>query len=113
MKLPTTRMVVTIHSPIPDLNRVYEGEVPLADQQQYNLAGLVGNGKAEVTVTKDMSAKDFGQGGGVYVSVKLTCDQADQYVDYAARTAGAIASKHLVEQYTEHVRMLQNQGLIR
>jgi len=113
VKLPTTRLVVTIKAPsVPDLNQIYEGEVPLADIQQYQLEKIVGNGKSEVVVGLDMAAKDWGQGGGVFVSVKLTCDQDDAMVGYAASVAGAIARKHLLEQYDIHKNMLRQHGLI-
>ena len=113
MKSPTTRLVVTIKSPrAPELNQIYEGEVPLSDVQQFQLAKIVGDGKSEVVVGLDMSAKDFGQGGGVFVSVKLTCAQDDAMVDYAAKAAAAIAQKHLTEQFNIHRNLLRQYGLV-
>lgn len=113
MKLPTTRLVVTIAVPrVPELNQIYEGELPLADIQQYQLEKILGNGKSEVVVGLDMAAKDYGQGGGVFVSIKLTCDQADTMVDYAAKAAAAIARKHLLEQYEIHRELLKQRGLV-
>lgn len=85
----------------------------MADVQQYQLAKIVGNGKAEVVVGLDMAAKDFGQGGGVFISVKLTCDQEDAMVTYAAQVANSIAQKHLIEQYEIHQRLLKQYGLIK
>lgn len=114
MKLPTTRLVVRIHAPgCPELNQIYEGEVPLEDQQTWQLEKIVGDGKTEVVIGLDMAEKDFGQGGGVFVSVKLTCNQSDQMVDYAAKAAAAIARKHLLEQFGLQKQTLQNYGLIR
>lgn len=85
----------------------------MADQQQYQLAKIVGDGKSEVVVGRDMAAKDFGQGGGVFVSVKLTCDQGDEMVEYAIRVAGQIAQKHLIEQFAEHQKLLYHYGLVK
>lgn len=113
MKTPTTRLVVTIKVPrAPEFNQIFEGEIPLADVQTYQLAKIIGNGKSEVVVGLDMAAKDYGQGGGVFVSVKLTCDQDDAMVDYAAKAAAAIAQKHLLEQYEIHRNLLRQHGLI-
>lgn len=113
MKLPTTRLVVTIKVPrAPDLNQIYEGELPLADTQQYQLANIIGDGKSEVVVGLDMAAKDFGQGGGVFVSVKLTCAEDYAMIDFAAKVAASIARKHLIEQYDLHRDLLQKRGLV-
>lgn len=85
----------------------------MADQQQFQIDKGLGNGKSEVVVGRDMAAKDFGQGGGVFVSVKLCCEQNDAIVDYMVRAAGQIAQKHLIEQFTEHQQLLRNYGLIK
>lgn len=114
MKLPTTRLTVRIYAPgYPELNQIFEGEVPLADQQQLQVDKYIGNGKSEVVVGLDMAEKDFGQGGGVFVSVKLTCDQSDQTIDYMTRAAASIAQKHLLEQFGIHRQTLYNQRLIK
>ena len=114
MKLPTTRIVVRISTPgCPELNQIFEGEVPLADQQNWQLEKYIGDGKSEVVVGLDMAEKDFGQGGGVFVSVKLTCHQNDQTIDYVARAAANIAQKHLLEQFAIHKQTLKNHQLIR
>ncbi len=114
MNARTTRLEVRIRTPsCPDLNQIYEGEVPLADQQTYQLNRFLGDGKSEVVVGLDMAEKDFGQGGGVFVSVKLTCHQDDQTIDYMARAAAGIAQKHLTEQFNIHKQLLQNYRLVK
>lgn len=85
----------------------------MADQQAFQLHKIVGDGKAEVVVGLDMAEKDYGQGGGVFVSVKLTCNQDDQTIDYAAKAAASIAQKHLLEQFNTHKQTLQNYQLVR
>ncbi len=85
----------------------------MADHQEWQLDKYIGDGKAEVVVGLDMAEKDFGQGGGVFVSVKLTCHQSDQFVDGAAKAAASIARKHLLEQYNIHKQTLQGYGLVR
>lgn len=113
MNYSTNRLVVTIKAPrAPELNQIYEGEVPLSDAQQFQLDKILGEDNAEVVVGLDMAAKDFGQGGGVFVSVKLLCVQSDAMVDYAAKAAASIARKHLTEQYDIHRNLLRQYGLI-
>lgn len=85
----------------------------MADQYDYQLSKYIGDGKSEVVVGLDMAEKDFGQGGGVFVSVKLTCHQDDQTIDYVAKAAGRIAQKHLLEQFNIHKQLLQNYGLVK
>lgn len=85
----------------------------MADQQAFQLSKFIGDGKSEVVVGLDMAEKDFGQGGGVFVSVKLTCHQDDQTIDYMAKAAANIAQKHLVEQFNIHKQLLQNYRLVR
>lgn len=85
----------------------------MEDRQQYQLEKFAGDGKAEVVVGLDMAEKDFGQGGGVFVSVKLTSHQDDQTIDYMAKAAAGIAQKHLVEQFNIHKQLLQNYRLVR
>lgn len=110
----TTWLTVRIEAPTaPELNQIYEGEIPLADAQQYALKQIMGDGKAEVVVGLDMTAKDYGQGGGVFVSVKLVCDQDADMITYATQVAAFIARKNLTEQYEIHKTLLQQQGLVR
>lgn len=114
MNPSTTRLAIRIVTPsYPELNQIYEGEVPLADQHDYQLNKYVGDGKAEVVIGFDMAEKDYGQGGGVFVNVKLTCNQDDRTIDYMARAAAQIAQKHLVEQYNIHKQLLQNYRLVK
>lgn len=110
---PTTKLTVLIKSPNPELNQIYEGAIPKEDMDQWNLMQIVGDGKSEVVVGVDAAAKDFGQGGGVFVSVKLTCNQSSEMIDYAAKAAASIAQKHLWEQFASHQTYLRNMGLIK
>lgn len=114
MKSARNKLTVIIRVPYsPELNQIYEGIIPLADIQQNQIQSIIGDGKAEVVIGVDMQAKDFGQGGGVFVSVKLTCHQDDAMLDYAAQAAARIAQKHLAEQFEIHSKLLQQRGLIK
>jgi hypothetical protein len=103
------RLVIRVEIPTESL--IYEGEVPLADQQSLQLNSILGDKAAKVTVGRDMTTKHFGEGGGVFVSVTLTCDQSDPMVDYAIKAAGIIAQKHCHEQFEEHKKLLNYHGL--
>ncbi len=104
-----TWLVVRVETPNDSL--IFEGEVPVADQQSLQLHTILGNKEAKVSVGRDMASKHFGDGGGVFVSVTLTCDQNDAAIDYAVRCAGIIAQKHCHEQFEEHKKLLSYHGL--
>jgi hypothetical protein len=91
---------------------MYEGEVPMADQQQVNLKAIIGDGLAKVTASKEVSEKDYGKGGSVHVSVTLTCDQSISIIDNAAMLASTLATKYASEQYAELRAQLVSLGLI-
>lgn len=66
----------------------------MSQEQQDRFQALVGNGLAKVTVGRDLGEKDFGNGGGVIVSVTLTCDQNEKSVGSAIALAHEIANNH-------------------
>ena len=71
-----------------------EGELQMKDLD-------LGDGKAEVTASRDMkhwvSAKSAGLTVGAAVSVKLTCDQSEDGIDRAAEVAGNAAMDLVIE----------------
>jgi hypothetical protein len=97
----------------PHLNDIWEGEVPVADQQNYRLADIVGNGLAKVTVGREMSKNDYGTGGKVFVSVTITCNQDDALVEYAKKCASALAERYVVEEYNSFQQTLYQNGLVK
>jgi len=62
---------------------------------------LVGNGKAEVSVGMDMGEKDFGNGFGVFVSVKLTCNQDENSIDAAQALGQEMVKSYIEMQHGE------------
>jgi hypothetical protein len=86
---------------------VYEGVAGMSQEQQDRYAAIVGNGLAKVTVGSDFSEKDYGNGGGVMVSVTLTCDQSEAMTNSAIVLAHEISSR-----YAWHYRVLLKQQLV-
>jgi hypothetical protein len=70
---------------------VYEGEALMTQAQQDRFQQVVGNGLSRVSVSRDFSEKDYGNGGGVSVTVSLTCDQSENGVNPAIVLANEIA----------------------
>lgn len=105
MSLHSTRM--TIHTHGGPEHYVYEGQVIMSQEQQDRYKAIIGDGLAKVTVGADFSEKDYGNGGGVMVSVALTCDQSEA----ATRTAIALANE-IASNYAWHYRCQLKQQLV-
>lgn len=108
----------------PDEAFIYEGELPVSQNHQYPAAqaqqpappqdplkSILGDGQAAVTVSKDISHKDYGQGGSVFVSVRLTCDQSVPIIEYAVKHATYFVDKNLEEQYAQLQIQLSRLGV--
>lgn len=61
------------------------------------LAVLIGNGLAKVTVSADMAIKDYGSGAGGMCSVTLTCNQDEKTIEKAISLAGSVARAYAQE----------------
>lgn len=73
----------------PNINYTFDGEVPEALMDEYEK--VVGNGLAKVTVSADMSIKDFGTGASGMCSITLTCNQDTKTIEQALDLAGTMA----------------------
>lgn len=60
------------------------------------IANLVGDGNAKVSVSFGMSDKDYGNGFDAHVSVTLTCDQDADIIGFAYEAASGVASYMLL-----------------
>lgn len=89
---PLTSMIVHVHEKTD--HHLYEGDVIMSQEQQERFKALIGDGLSKVTVSRDLGEKDFGSGGGVIVSVTLTCDQSEASVHNAINLAHEVANKH-------------------
>ena len=95
------------------LHEVYEGEVKnMTQEQQDSLKQLLGDGQARVTVSREISAQDYGRGGKVFVSVSLACDQSTVGVTMATRWAGSMVDAFVLEQHGELQQRLVGLGII-
>ena len=90
---------------------VYEGDLEMSTQEQDVLKQLIGDGRAKVTASREMSHKDYGNGGSVFVSVTLTCDQSQTTIDAAASWAGHFAEKNAVTQHSQLQQTLTQLGV--
>jgi len=106
-----TKMTVNVHSK--GEHDVYEGEAKMSQEQQDYYKSLIGDGLSRVSVSRDQTDKDFGNGGGVSVNVTLTCDQSTAVVAAAVQLAFQIADQY-TWYYREQVKaqMLQR-GIIK
>jgi hypothetical protein len=80
-------------------------------EEQAQLKSIVGDGLTKVTVSKELSHKDYGNGGSVFVSVTLTCDQSPAIIDYAATAASHHAEKNAVEHHNNLKQTLEQLGI--
>lgn len=85
----------------------------MSQEQQDRFQALVGNGLAKVTVGRDLGEKDFGNGGGVVVSVTLTCDQSERAVSSAVALAHEIANNYAWHYQGQLKQQLINAGILK
>ena len=74
---------------LPTVHLTSEDDVPKELMDEYQQ--IVGNGLAKVTVSADMSIKDFGTGAGSMCTVTLTCGQDGPTIAKALALAGQVA----------------------
>lgn len=106
---PHTMTIVIKLDGQPD--EIYEGDIEMSQQQAADLKQMIGDGQAKVTASREISSKDYGNGGSVFVSVTLTCDQSQQMIDYAAGMAGYFADKNATEQHGQLQQRLAQLGI--
>lgn len=93
----------------PGEHLVYEGEVQFVEQQQLDFyKTLIGDGKARITVSKELSESDYGNGGKTMVSITLTCDQSSNLIQGAIAYADNLAT-YWVDQHHANLRQLLHQ----
>lgn len=81
----------TIHVDVVDQRELYEGEVRMSQEQQDQYKALIGDGLGKVTIAREVSESNYGQGGRVFVSVTLSCDQSESGLGQALALANRIA----------------------
>lgn len=112
MIYPLTKMTIHAHSNSNE-HFIYEGETKMSQSQNDAYKELVGDGLSKVTVNRDLSEKDFGNGGGVSISVTLTCDQSANIVNQAIGLANQIAEYHTWYYYEALRKQLIERGILK
>lgn len=90
-----------------------EGEVPMSQAQQDAYKGIIGDGNAKVTLSRELSESSFGNGGKVFVSVTLTCDQSQQGLSAAVSLAQSCADHFIWQHHAELRNQLVSRGILK
>lgn len=98
----------------PVLNE-YQGpmEAPMAQEQQDAFKALIGDGKARVTVSREMGESDYGSGGKVFVSVSVECDQSQPFIQAAIEGAKNLAEYFVPLHWAEFREKLVTMGVMK
>lgn len=88
-----TKTKMLIEARYDEGRELYEGEARMSQEQQDYYKSLLGDQKAKVSVSRDLGEKDFGSGGGVSVTVTLTCDQSQEKVNAAIGLAYQVSDQ--------------------
>lgn len=113
---PLTTMTIHAHDKSAGVNPehyLYEGDAIMSQAQQDRYKSLIGDGLSKVTVGRDLGEKDFGSGGGVIVSVTLTCDQSEQSVNAAIALAHEVADNHAWHYQQRLKQQLLQSGILK
>jgi hypothetical protein len=113
---PKTKLIVHIHylqDKVPVGHDVLEGEVPMTQQQQDSYKLLLGDEKASVTASKELSESDYGNGGKVFVSVTLTVDQSQGALESGIAWAKMLADQKAWEAHAEMKQQLVQRGILK
>jgi hypothetical protein len=94
-------------------HEVYEGEVKMSQEQQDAYTGLIGDGKASVTVSRELSESDYGNGGKVFVSVSLTVDQSQAAINQGIHLANQVAEGATFHYHSVMREQLTQRGLLK
>lgn len=77
-----------------------------------DLVMYLGDGKARVSLSCDMSTKDFGKGAGVSVSISVSCGQNEESVNQVVKLLGvktrALAREQLVLAGAEYNALMDS-----
>ena len=113
---PSTRLVINIRY-TKDYAQVdhdvYEGEVRMTQEQQDQYAWALGDGNASVTVGRELSESDYGNGGKVFVSVTLKCGQNSTQIEYALQLAKKLSELRAWEAHQEMKNQLVERGILK
>lgn len=97
----------------PEETFTYEGDIPESIMDAYKK--VLGDGLAKVSVSMDISMKDYGSGGSAMAAVTLTCGQSEDEIREAQEMAralalefvykNALAAKEMHQGMTQHANV--------
>ena len=96
----------------PEYSAIYEGEIPMSEQEQEALKSLLGDGGASVTVSREIGEMSYGNGGKCFASVTIKCDLSQAGIEAAQGWAAHFASKFVETQHGEMKAQVQRLGII-
>ncbi len=85
----------------------------MSQQQADAYKQMIGDGKAEVVVSAEVGESDYGNGGKVFVSIKLTVDQSAQGLESGLAWAKHLSQQKAWEAHAELKNQLQVKGILR
>lgn len=92
---------------------IYEGVVDMSSEEQDAYKRLIGDGRASVTASRDLSEMHFGNGGKVFVSVTLTVDQSMPGIETGLAWASALVERKVWEAHAELKKQLVEKGILK
>lgn len=88
-------------------NDTWEGELEVdTEEEQDRLKRLIGDANAKVTISREISEKDFGNGGSLFVSVTLTVDQSHKGISEGVELAKYYAESTALAQFEDYQKEL-------
>ena len=96
------RRITTNKEDRDEFSLVYEGEVPMSQQEADQLKLLLGDGNASVTMGREVGEMSYGNGGKCYARVTIRCDLSQDAVRAAQGWASYLAESIITE---EHAKM--------
>jgi hypothetical protein len=97
---------------VPEYSAVFEGEVPMSDQEKDALQQILGDGNASVTVSREVSEMNYGNGGKCFASVTIRCHQDQQAIQAAQSWAAHFAESFINSQHPQMKAQVQALGII-
>lgn len=107
MRLPKIKISRTFESKDHQQKFIEVAQLDIPEEYMQNIEAVIGDGKSHVSVSADMSIKEFGTGAGAMVTVTLTCGQSMDYIEQAIDIAGTIARQYAAEHQKQAELELQ------
>lgn len=87
-----------------DYEDEWEGEL---EMQTDELKEIIGDGKAKITISRELSEKSYGNGGSLFVSITLTTDQSHESVAKAIDLARHYAETTIQDQFDGYRKQIE------